>query len=256
MNQTDLNEIIIQMGRASRVLFITGAGISAESGLPTYRGIEGLYTDGFVDEDLPIEEALSGTMLIKEPAITWKYIHQIELACRDKTYNQAHAVIAELQDRFEAVWVLTQNVDGYHQAAGSKNVIEIHGNLHDLHCTCCNYEERVTDYSALQIPPQCPVCKSLVRPRVVMFGELLPEAEIAVLSQQLKQGFDLIFSIGTTSVFPYIAGPVELAADYGIPTVEINPDDTEVSHLVSYKLDCGAVEAMQMINAQLNHGLA
>lgn len=253
MDQTTLNEIIIELGRANRVLFITGAGISADSGLPTYRGIGGLYRDGFVAGGLPVEEALSGQMLLREPAVTWGYIQQIEQACRGKTFNIAHQVIADLQQRHEAVWVLTQNVDGYHQAAGSRNVIEIHGNLHNLHCTCCNYEERVRDYRHLRIPPACPVCKSLVRPRVVMFGEMLPAEEVTTLEAQLQEGFDLIFSIGTSSVFPYISGPIEQAVRYGIPTVEINPESTEVSHLVNYKLDAGAAEALHRISGHL-HG--
>ena len=106
---------------ASSVLFVTGAGISADSGLPTYRGIGGLYEGAETPEGIPIEEALSGYMMRKNPALTWKYIQQIEAASRGASFNRAHSVLAEAERRFERVWVLTQNVDGLHRMAGSKN---------------------------------------------------------------------------------------------------------------------------------------
>lgn len=229
-----------------RLLFITGAGISADSGLPTYRGIGGLYNNRMTEEDLPIETALSGAMMEARPAITWKYLHQIEASCRGARFNDAHAIIAEWQDPFE-VCVLTQNIDGFHRAAGSRNLIEIHGDIHDLFCTRCTYQTTVEDYSGLAMPPACPRCRALVRPRVVLFGEALPADAITHLYDELDQGFDLIFSIGTTSVFPYIAGPVVQASQLGIPTVEINPADTNVSRFVDYKLAAGAAVSLRTI---------
>ncbi|HRZ53687.1 MAG TPA: NAD-dependent protein deacylase [Candidatus Contendobacter sp.] len=240
--------IVAELRRARRLLFITGAGISADSGLPTYRGIGGLYNNQTTEENFSIETALSGSMLEANPAITWKYLHQIENSCRGARFNEAHAIIAELQDRFE-VCVLTQNIDGFHRDAGSRNLIEIHGDIHDLYCTRCNYAATVADYSALDFPPSCPVCHALVRPRVVLFGEVLPSHAIQQLYQELDEGFDLVFSIGTTSVFPYIAGPVVQASQMGIPTVEINPTDTNVTRFVDYKLDSGAAASMRAIRA-------
>ena len=240
--------IVAELRRARRLLFITGAGISADSGLPTYRGIGGLYNNQTTEENFSIETALSGSMLEANPAITWKYLHQIENSCRGARFNEAHAIIAELQDRFE-VCVLTQNIDGFHRDAGSRNLIEIHGDIHDLYCTRCNYAATVADYSALDFPPSCPDCHALVRPRVVLFGEVLPSHAIQQLYQELDEGFDLVFSIGTTSVFPYIAGPVVQASQMGIPTVEINPTDTNVTRFVDYKLDSGAAASMRAIRA-------
>ncbi len=235
-----------ELRRARRLLFITGAGISADSGLPTYRGIGGLYNDQTTEDNFSIETALSGSMLEANPAITWKYLHQIEHSCRGARFNDAHAIIAELQNHFE-VCVLTQNIDGFHRDAGSRNLIEIHGDIHDLYCTRCDYTTTVLDYSGLEMPPSCPRCRALVRPRVVLFGEVLPSHAIQHLYAELDQGFDLVFSIGTTSVFPYIAGPVVQASQMGIPTVEINPTDTNVSRFVEYKLAAGAVAAMRAI---------
>ena len=187
---------------AGSILFITGAGISADSGLPTYRGIGGLYNEKFTEEGLPVEIALAGETLASRPEITWKYIAQIEKNCRGAKFNRGHEVIAEFEKRFKRVWVLTQNIDGFHHAAGSRNIIDIHGNLYKLACTRYNWRKEVKDYSQLDIPPHCPECKAIVRPEVVLFGEMLPEQKLNILLSQLREGFDIYFSIGTTSVFP------------------------------------------------------
>jgi NAD-dependent deacetylase len=233
-----------------RILFVTGAGISADSGLPTYRGIGGLYNGGVTDEGDAIEDALSGEMLAARPEITWKYIAQIEANCRGARPNAAHAAIAWFASRAD-VTVLTQNIDGLHRAAGTRNPIEIHGTLHKLCCTACDWRDEVKDYAGLSIPPACPACGGLVRPEVVLFGEALPSAAVARLIRALEQGFDLVFSIGTTSVFPYIAAPVVEALRSGVPTVEINPGESNVSHYVDYRLRLGAADALAGIRARL-----
>jgi NAD-dependent deacetylase len=231
-----LDRVSEVFARARSALFVTGAGISADSGLPTYRGIGGLYEGATTDEGLAIEDALSGDMLRDRPEMCWKYIHQIERACRGATWNRAHEVLALMEGRYERTWVLTQNVDGFHRRAGSNNVIEIHGDVHKLACTRCAYRDSVEDFAALSIPPRCPDCGALVRPEVVLFGEMLPPAAVADLERELGRGFDLVVSIGTTSVFPYIAAPVVLARRAGRDTVEINPGTTEVSHVVAHRI--------------------
>ncbi len=242
------------MSRAKRLLFITGAGISADSGLPTYRGIGGLYNNQMTEDNFSIETALSGAMLDANPLMTWKYLYQIEEACRGAKFNDAHAIIAAWQDSFE-VCVLTQNIDGFHRDAGSRNLIEMHGDIHDVLCTRCDYQASVPDYSGLAMPPSCPRCQALVRPRVVLFGEALPSGAIQHLYRELEQGFDVVFSIGTTSVFPYIAGPVAQASQMGVPTVEINPADTHVTHFVDYKLASGAAASLRAIREALTNAM-
>jgi NAD-dependent deacetylase len=232
---------------ARSVLFVTGAGISADSGLPTYRGIGGLYEGAETDEGVPIEVALSGATMRSRPELCWKYIGQVEAACRGARPNAAHRILAEIERSKERCWVLTQNVDGLHRAAGSRNLIEIHGDIHALRCTVCGDRRHVPDYAELHLPPKCESCGGLVRPDVVLFGEMLPGRQVRTLTDQLLRGFDLVFSIGTTSVFPYIAEPVWSTRARGGVTVEINPGRSEVSDGVDHRIAMGASDAMQAI---------
>jgi len=239
---------------SSRVYVVTGAGVSADSGLPTYRGIGGLYTGGGTDEGIPIETAISGPMMARNPALPWKYLAQIERACRGARPNRAHEIIAAMQDRFD-VWVLTQNIDGLHHAAGSRQVIDIHGDLRRLYCTACGRREEVDDYSSLgALPPACPDCGALVRPDVVLFGERLSSVKYDAMIGVWEESFDIVFSVGTTSVFAYIAQPVLYARRFGVPTVEINPGGSHVSHLVDYRIEAGAAETMELIWSMYNGG--
>jgi NAD-dependent deacetylase len=234
------------------ILFITGAGISADSGLPTYRGLGGLYEKDATEDGIPIETALAGETLRQKPEVTWKYLSQIEKRCRGARYNRAHEIIAETERHFERVWVLTQNIDGFHHAAGSRNVIDIHGDMHDLRCEKCGWKTRVEDYDGLSIPPCCPECHSIARPDVVFFGELLPLPKVNLMEREVAQPFDIYFSIGTTSVFPYIRHPMALASHLRRPTVEINPDETEISDWVDTQIPLGAAEALEAIWKELS----
>ncbi|PRQ09517.1 NAD-dependent deacylase [Enhygromyxa salina] len=237
---------------AQSILFITGAGISADSGLPTYRGVGGLYDADDTEEGLPIEVCLSGEMFRARPEVTWRYIRQIEQRCRGAQPNVAHQLIATLERRLERVVVLTQNVDGLHAAAGSDKLIAIHGDTQQLRCTACSWRERVTDYAALDpVLPRCPDCAAVIRPDVILFGEMLPTDAVDMLYRELDLGFDAVVSIGTSAVFPYISGPVHQARQARRPTIEINPGDTEISPLVDLHLRLGASAAMTGIYAAL-----
>lgn len=235
------------LSRAGSALFITGAGISADSGLPTYRGVGGLYDSETTEEGLRIEEALSGDVFAIRPDITWKYLIQIEENCRGAQPNAAHRAIAALDRHLDRVMVFTQNVDGLHRAAGSREIIEIHGNLQQLVCTRCDHEEGAPDLAGRGVPPLCPDCGGVLRPKVVLFGEALPEEPLDRFIDALQKGFDIVFSIGTSSVFPYITQPVVFAAGSGIPTVEINPAMTQLSEMVDFYIPLGAAEAMRQI---------
>jgi NAD-dependent deacetylase len=246
-DQNKISRVVNLLENAKSIFFITGSGISADSGLPTYRGVSGLYNSKITEEGLSIETALSGETLRSNPELSWKYIYQIEEKCRGATFNRGHRVIMEMEQHFERVWVLTQNVDGFHRASGSKNVINIHGDIHHLICPDCSWQEKVENYSTLSIPPTCPVCHAIVRPDVVLFGEMLSEKNIQILQKELEKEFDIYFSIGTTSVFPYIMQPILIAKHMGRPTVEINPGQSQISQLIDIKINLGAAEALDRI---------
>lgn len=242
-----ISKVVDRLKHAKRVLFITGAGISADSGLPTYRGIGGFYNNQDTEDGIPIEEALSGPMMKSAPEIPWKYLAQIEKNCRGAHPNAAHTVIAELH-KHAPVTVLTQNIDGFHRTAGSHDLIEMHGNLFDLCCVNCDYKTTVSDYANLhEIPPPCPQCFGFLRPEVVLFGEMLPGPAIRRLEEVLDEGYDLVFSIGTSSVFPYIAQPFVFARQYNALSVEINPATTIVSRHADIAWRTGAAEALTQL---------
>jgi NAD-dependent deacetylase len=205
-----------------------------------------LYVNAATEHGVPIEQALSGPMFQRKPELTWHHIARIERAVRGAEPSPAHHLIARLEREHEVV-VLTQNVDGLHQRAGSSQVIDIHGDCHELQCTRCDYTERRSDYEGMTLPPRCPACDAIVRPNVVLFEEALAEAKLDQLNEQLSRGFDATFSIGTTSSFSYIAQPVLLAVRRGQLSVEINPDQTVVSDVVDIKLACGAGRGLQAI---------
>lgn len=242
-----IDRVLDFLASARSLLFITGAGISADSGLPTYRGIGGLYDVQLTEEGFPIEEVLSGRMMQVRPELTWKYLAEIGRAAFGARFNRGHEVIAEMEAHFDRVWTLTQNVDGFHRQAGSKNVIDVHGDMHELYCTACGFRRTVSEFGDLPMPPRCPECEAIFRPDVVLFGEMLPAAKVERLYRELAAGFDVVFSVGTTSVFPYIAEPVLRASHVGVPTVEINPGESDVSNVVDVRLAMGAADALDAI---------
>jgi NAD-dependent deacetylase len=246
-------ERVVELLHESRsLLFVTGAGLSADSGLPTYRGIGGLYEGRDTEDGIPIEALLSREAVEARPELTWKYLLQIEQACQAAAPNRGHEVIAEMEAAFERVWVLTQNVDGFHRRAGSRNVIDIHGNLHRVRCMRCPHSEPVAGYAGLTIPPRCPDCRGTLRPDLVLFGEQLPARQLAAYEAEVLRGFDLVLSIGTTSVFPYISAPVLDAYHFRKPSVEINPGETDVSEFVTVKVPLRAALALDVIWTEYN----
>jgi NAD-dependent deacetylase len=243
---------------SNRILFITGAGISADSGLPTYRGVGGLYNSDLTEDGIAIEDAISGAMMLKRPDITWKYLWQIGSACRKAAPNKAHEVISSIQTLKPDTWVLTQNIDGLHAAANTKNLIEIHGNSFSLHCTKCrrekDYNELILDFQdKIELPPLCSFCGGIIRPNVVLFGEMLPTDAITKFYELIDNNIDLVISIGTSGIFPYIVEPVRVSNSRNKPTVEINPTITDISYLFKYRIEMKAAGAMEKIWEKLRN---
>jgi NAD-dependent deacetylase len=238
---------------ANRLLFVTGAGISADSGIPTYRGVGGLYNGNLTDDGIAIEEALSGPMFDQSPEVTWKYLWQIGKACRGAEPNRAHQWLAGLENTRDEVWVMTQNVDGLHRRAGTRNLIEVHGHAYDLYCIQCQqyydamewlggYEDDLRD-----LPPRCTTCHGVVRPDVVLFGEMLPSRVLESFQKLAETDFDVVVSIGTSGQFPYILSAFEMARRFGKPTIDINPSVTNMTELATYHVPLGAAEAAEVL---------
>lgn len=233
-----------ELARAKKVLVITGAGISADSGLPTYRGVGGLYDESITNDGMCIEEALSVGMLRRRPEVTWKHLLHIAQACTGREPNAGHRALVAMEKHFPEFTLLTQNVDGLHAAAGSQNLIEIHGDLRDLLCETCGYQVPTPPTDTLSGAPACPCCAATLRPSIVLFGESLPRKAVSQYEAALAHGVDFVMIVGTSAGFPYIAGPVAQAAREGLPTLEINPARSEVSYLVRHRLAARAAEAL------------
>lgn len=251
---SDIRRFAEALERAGRILFVTGAGLSAASGLPTYRGLGGLY-NGHTEEGLPIERVLSEPMLRQRPELCWKYLAELGRACLAAQPNRAHLAIAELQRRKPGCWLLTQNIDGLHSAAGSPEAqtIEIHGRLSPLFCMQCGREDpQLVEHLQRPLPPRCGACEGVLRPPVVLFEEMLPGAALETLWQQMAQGFEVVVAVGTTASFGYIAEPFRQARQRGALTVEINPEPTVLSGFMGLRLN-GA--ALDIFDAALGHTL-
>lgn len=232
---------------AERILIITGAGLSADSGLPTYRGLGGLY-NGETEDGLPIEVALSGPTLRRDPALCWKYLAEIGRACLAAEPNAGHFAIAELQRRKPGTWVLTQNIDGFHRRAGSPpdRLIEIHGQLAPLSCMGCGKVDERSLPSLLDqpLPPRCLTCDGVLRPAVVLFEEMLPATALTTLQEQSRIGFDAVLVVGTTASFGYILEPVWRARQSGGFVVEVNLQPTDISPFAGVRLEGRAVDVL------------
>lgn len=236
--------------KARSALFITGAGLSEESGMPSYRGIGGLWEDPSKNEHPAIEAALSESMFARHPEITWQRIGRIREACRGVTFNAAHAALARLEGRLERAFVLTQNVDGLHQEAGSRQVIDLHGDIRKGRCSACSYAATLTAEEATLVPP-CPRCGATLRPDLLLSGEHPPSAKTNQIATELERGFDVVMAIGTSRLEPNVTHPILLASVKGVPTIEVNLEETTLSDTVGIKLSETAVDALSAIMARL-----
>lgn len=219
--------------QARSALFITGPGLSAESGLPHYRGIAGLSRKNPNDGRL-IESALSVETLARRPKVTWRTLLDMDAQITAAEPNLGHQVLVGFERALARTAIMTINVDRLHQRAGSRNVIEMHGALHDLRCPHCEISTRQDSYAHLAIPPVCAICGTTLRPDMPLFGESLPADPFTRLQAELDLGFDLVCAVGIATLFPYLARPLLLAKQEGIPTVEIGTAPSELSDVVDF----------------------
>lgn len=231
-------EALIEASRAARhVVVFTGAGMSAESGLPTFREAQTGLWARYDPHELATPEAFS-----RNPALVWQWYAWRRRLAEEATPNPGHEAVAQMGDLIEQLTVVTQNIDGLHQEAGSTNVIELHGNIHRVVCFTCRHQPEAWERETEE-PPPCPVCGGLLRPDVVWFGEALPAAALQA-AVNAAQNADLFITVGTSGiVYPAAAIPYE-AAQRNSLMLEVNPTTTELSGLMDFRLTGGAANAL------------
>lgn len=227
--KTDFSDICRRLTTANRVVVLTGAGVSAESGVPTFRSPDGIWSK-FKPEELANMEAF-----LRNPQLVWEWYQYRRRLMEEVEPNPGHLTLAEMEAAFASFSLFTQNVDGLHHKAGSKRVYELHGNIMRNRCIRCEKKfihgtaEMMTDQ-----PLRCS-CGGLLRPDVVWFGEMLPE-DILNKAYEEASSADVFFSIGTSAVvYPAAYLPV-LAKESGAFVIEINTEPTAISHMVHVTL--------------------
>ncbi len=215
-------DLLERLREARHVAVLTGAGMSAESGVPTFRdALNGLWSD-FRPEDLATPEAFK-----RNPRLVWDWYAARRAQVSQVMPNAGHEALARLARRYTRFTVITQNVDGLHQAAGSRDVIELHGNLRRVKCFERGHLAETWEETG-EVPPRCPQCRGQLRPDVVWFGEALPEAELD-RAIEATLNCDVFLSIGTSALVYPAAGMPVAALEAGQPVIEINPERTSLS---------------------------
>ena len=228
---------------ARTVAVLTGAGISAESGVPTYRGAGGLWS-GFSAEDLASPEGFA-----RRPDKVWQWHDERRLALKDIQPNPAHFALAQLQKQLAGrggwLTLATQNIDGLHQAAGSEGVLELHGTILTIKCTVCP-GKRPIGFEPIEGTPRCPTCGRPMRPDIVWFGEALP-TEVWDAADRAAQACEVFLTIGTSALVYPAAGLIQIATGSGAKTIEVNLEPTPASSMVDIALHGQAGEILPQI---------
>jgi NAD-dependent deacetylase len=226
------------LGRAKRIAVLTGAGISAASGVPTFRGDGGLWRN-FRAQDLATPEAYQ-----RDPQLVWQWYQMRFNALLDVQPNAAHLALVSIESRSEDFTLVTQNVDGLHQRAGSNNVFELHGNVTQGRCEGCG-EVTVLE-PGFPLPPPCPSCSAPMRPNVVWFGEMLPAAALEAGIDAFNRA-EVALIIGTSALVEPAASLGRMAAHAGAFVIEINPESTPLTPFANVSLQTDAVTGMMQL---------
>lgn len=237
------DEVMDRFVSARRVVVFTGAGVSQESGITTFRDPGGLWQRDR-PEDLATPEAFA-----RDPDLVWRWYRERYRAMRAAEPNPAHRVIARWQERFASLLVVTQNVDRLHQRAGSSDVVELHGTVWRSHCQSCGAGVETADLAEAERPPGCP-CGGLYRPSVVWFGEMLPR-EAFDRALDACRSADVLLSVGTSAVVWPAAGLIEVAAASGALVVEVNREPSAMSDLCHAALLGPAGEVLPALATEL-----
>ena len=230
--------LIDSLRESESIVFFTGAGISSESGIPTFRGKDGIWNK------LKPEELANFHAFIRNPEMVWDWYNHRKKIIHDARPNAAHLAIAEMQNHFKNVTVVTQNIDNFHRRAGSNNIFELHGNIERNFCiNCKKYYNEELDFSAGV--PKC-VCGGLIRPDVVWFGEYLPEDQF-LGGEKAAINSDIFFVVGTSAVVYPAAGLVYTAKQSGAIIIEVNIEETPLSSIANYSYFGKAGEILPQI---------
>lgn len=232
-------EVKAKLAAARSVAVLTGAGISADSGVPTFRGADGLWRN-FRAEDLATPEAFE-----RDPRLVWEWYNWRRELIATKKPNPAHEAVAEMERRFPGFWLITQNVDGLHRIAGSTRLSEIHGNIWKVRCTACGLVEDNRQVP-VPIPPACSACGNLVRPHIVWFGESLAAEDIEK-SREALESCEVLLIIGTSGIVYPAASFAPIAKSAGAFVVEINLDATPNSGVVDVSLQGRAKDIVPLL---------
>jgi NAD-dependent deacetylase len=208
--------------RAKCVLVLTGAGVSAESGVPTFRG----GGQSAVWKGMPFDLISSSTMVQRDLPAVWEWFDYRRNILLSLTPNAAHVAIADWQTRFDEFTLVTQNIDGLHQKAGSNGVIELHGNIWRARCVTCGELYENSDNR----PDACLSCGDALRPDVVLFGEMLPAGAFQLAAERAAR-CELCFVVGTSGLVYPAAGIPEIAKRAGAYVCEVNPELTPLSDI-------------------------
>lgn len=219
--EEDLARAKEMISRAEALVVLTGAGISAESGVPTFRGEEGLWKT-YRAEELATPQAFS-----QNPVLVWEWYQWRRRLIAGVKPNPGHLALARLEDKANNFLLLTQNVDGLHSLANNKRVLEIHGNIWKTQCTGCG-QKREDRRLELKLPPRCDNCGGLLRPAVVWFGESL-DPEILSQATRALASSDLMLVVGTSGIVQPAASFPFWAKEAGAKIVEVNLERTPLS---------------------------
>ncbi len=222
--------------RPRRVTVLTGAGISAESGIATFRGSGGMWND------VPIEEVATPQGFARDPEKVWRFYAARREQAASCSPNVGHRALARLEEALgEHFTLVTQNVDGLHEVAGNRNILEIHGSLWRFRCTLCGIERKDRSVPLPELPPRCD-CGGMLRPSVVWFGEAMPEVVFSK-AVEASQEAALFLIVGTSAQVEPAAGLARLAASRGADLWEINPEETPLTQFCrrSWRAPAGEV---------------
>ncbi len=234
MISNNTKKIADKLKQSSKIIVVTGAGISQESGIPTFRGKDGLWR-----KYDPMKLATIDAFY-ENPKLVWEWYEERRKNILAAKPNAGHIAIVELEKK-KQVHVLTQNIDGLHQRAGSKSVYELHGSIITIKCTSCNFKDKILS-SFSELPPLCK-CGSILRPDVVWFGESLPQ-HVWHDAISHASSCDTMIVVGTSlAVSPANLLPV-YAKQNGAILIEVNPDETPMSTTMDISIRSSAAKAL------------